>query len=92
MAAKLCVEWDNKGEDDEACEDRISLFLMQVIYQAASTLTRLSRGSPDSAARERIDALEGLLRRLSDRWGVAGKFVTASEYETSSDRMLQVST
>jgi hypothetical protein len=68
MATRLCAMWD-----EESSPGRVSILLMQVVYQAASTITRLSQGKPDVNAHERLEALKGLLRRLSPRWRVAGK-------------------
>ncbi|RFU73220.1 fungal specific transcription factor, partial [Trichoderma arundinaceum] len=66
LAKKLCEEWEQRSIADCA-----SLFLMQVIYQAASTLLRVSTGNPNTTTQGRIEALTELLRRLSRRWRVA---------------------
>ncbi|KAB5578180.1 hypothetical protein GE09DRAFT_1088782 [Coniochaeta sp. 2T2.1] len=72
MARELCAKW----KDESCIADCTSLFLIQVVYQAASTLTRLGEGTPDVTAQERIEDLKELLRRLTPRWRVAGVYLS----------------
>ncbi|OIW30534.1 hypothetical protein CONLIGDRAFT_630509 [Coniochaeta ligniaria NRRL 30616] len=80
MAKRVCAEWD------ESCANQVSLFLMLVVYQAASAILRLSDGNPDDLTQEALDALKDLLRRLAPRWRVAGIYLSilASEEATAA--------
>lgn len=64
---KDCIE-------NPSITDKISIFLIQATYQAASALISMSRGTPDNATRQSIDSIKLLLGTLNERWRLAGEF------------------
>ncbi len=53
--------------------ERVSFFLIHVLYQVTLMLIRLSRGNPDEETRHNIENSKELLRRINSRWRLAGK-------------------
>ncbi len=53
--------------------ERVSFFLIQVIYQVTFMLIRLSGSSPGEQTRQNIDTSKRLLSRIDVRWKLAGK-------------------
>lgn len=51
---------------------RISPFLLQFVYQAASVLIRLGLGDPAEKNQRQINDHKELLRMISPRWRLAG--------------------
>jgi hypothetical protein len=48
-------------------------FLMQTLYQMASTAITIGQGDPDRANKERIDMCKRLLQLIESRWRVTSK-------------------
>lgn len=69
----LVISFPQGYLDSPRVANGVSLFLIQMIYQAASTHIRLGGGQPDATRRTQIDIHKDMLDRLSWRWRVAGK-------------------
>ncbi|KAM0245403.1 hypothetical protein ACHAQJ_010574 [Trichoderma viride] len=66
----------NEVAEGELLDDRFSIFLMQIIYQAASVILTIGQGNPDQACKEKIDTFKWLLQHMRTRWRVAGVYLT----------------
>lgn len=72
--SRLACPFFTECLDDPAIMNSVPIFLIHVTYQAASILTRIGQGSPNTAARENITHIKHHLEILSGRWRVAGAF------------------
>lgn len=57
-------------------DNKFTIFLMQIVYQAASITITIGQGNPDEASKEKIDTFKWLLQHMRARWRVAGVYLT----------------
>lgn len=72
---KMAISFNQDCIDTPEIMGSVSVFLTQMVYQTGSTLIRLGGENADTQTREQIGIHKELLRRLSSRWRVAGKWL-----------------
>ena len=70
---RMCVGMRAETDHELVFEDELTVFLMQMMYQGASTLITIGQGSPDEDIRDRLSAFKWFLQYLQSRWRVASK-------------------
>lgn len=53
----------------------IPIFMVHVMYQVASMLTRLAQIAPDEEIQDKVERFKQLMGLVNSRWRIAGKFV-----------------
>ena len=69
----LASDLRHKTTEGEIPEHKYTIFLSQVLYQAAAIAITIGQGNPDEASKEKINTFKWLLQHMQPRWRVAGE-------------------